>query len=297
MIVPNADVKADTDMTSARLENVSINKASLRVSEQIKIGAESLNIDKTSKKFDDVDLNAISGDYEYIVTENKATITKYNGLGTDISIPSEIDGYSVTSIGESAFYGSFSLTSVAIPSSVTSIGDSAFMRCDRLTQVTIPSSVTTIGNGAFMLSVKLTNITIPEGVISIGNSTFRGCSGLTSITISENVTTIGNDAFLGCRSLKNINIPDNITSIGDNAFSGCRSLTSVTIPEGVVNIGNFAFKNSNLIEAKFLGDAPTMGFDVFDNSAPEFKIYYLFDKSGYTNPWYDYPTQPFVFVS
>ena len=56
---------------------------------------------------------------------------------------------SVTSIGESAFYGCSSLTSVTIPDSVTEIGFAAFCDCSSLANVTIPDSVTTIEYGAF----------------------------------------------------------------------------------------------------------------------------------------------------
>ena len=55
---------------------------------------------------------------------------KYSGV---IEIPSNIavDGvkFSVTSIGERAFWECTGLTSVTIPNSVTSIGDDAFHKC------------------------------------------------------------------------------------------------------------------------------------------------------------------------
>ena len=56
---------------------------------------------------------------------------------------------SVTSIGDSAFWGCRSLSDIVIPSSVTSIGDSAFWDCSSLSKIVIPSSVTSIGDCAF----------------------------------------------------------------------------------------------------------------------------------------------------
>ncbi|MCD7797490.1 MAG: leucine-rich repeat domain-containing protein [Clostridiales bacterium] len=47
---------------------------------------------------------ATSGDYEYTVSNGTAEITGYTGLETELTIPSTIDGYTVTSIGEDAFY-------------------------------------------------------------------------------------------------------------------------------------------------------------------------------------------------
>ncbi len=72
----------------------------------------------------------------------------------NITIPDTVSynntTYSVTSIGDWAFYDCRGLTSVTIPNSVTSIGNSAFYGCRALlTSVTIGNSVTSIGNSAF----------------------------------------------------------------------------------------------------------------------------------------------------
>lgn len=51
----------------------------------------------------------------------------------------------ITSIGDLAFKGCTTLTSVAIPNNVTRIGEFAFESCDGLSSVIIPNSVTSIG--------------------------------------------------------------------------------------------------------------------------------------------------------
>ena len=151
----------------------------------------------------------------------------------------------VTSIGDDAFCGCDSLTSITIPNSVTSIGDSAFFDCSSLTSITIPDSVTSIGGCAFFYCSSLTSITIPDSVTSIDEWTFRNCSSLTSITVPHGVTSIGNYAFWGCSSLKSITIPDSATSIGKWAIKDCSSLTSITLPDSVTEIGEEAFQGCN----------------------------------------------------
>ena len=173
---------------------------------------------------------------------------------------------SVTSIGNSAFYGCTGLTSIIIPNSVTSIGSSAFSNCYGLTNVTIPNSVTSIGSWAFdncygltavhisdlsawcnidfdnndsnpliyaknlyLNGSKVTNLIIPNEVIEIKEVAFRGCTGLTSVTIPNSVTSIGEEAFYGCTNLTSVEIPNSVTSIGDWAFSGCNIETVINL--------------------------------------------------------------------
>ncbi len=147
----------------------------------------------------------------------------------------------VTSIGNYAFDGCSSLTSITIPDSVTSIGERAFQICTSLTSITIGDSVTSIGDSAFSGCDSLTSITIPDSVTSIGNRAFSGCSSLANITIPNSVMSIGEWAFSNCENLTSITIPEGVTSIGDYAFYDCYRLTSITIPDSVTSIGDYAF--------------------------------------------------------
>ena len=168
-----------------------------------------------------------------------------------ITIPETVKGYSVKSIGNSAFSGCTGLTSVTISNGVTSIGSYAFSDCTGMRSVSIPNSVTSIGERAFSGCTGLTSLTIPRNVTSIGNNAFDSCRSLTSISVASGNTvfdsrdncnaiieTQTNTLIRGC---KNTRIPDSVTSIGERAFSGCSTLTSIIIPESVTSIGASAF--------------------------------------------------------
>ncbi|MBQ3668261.1 MAG: leucine-rich repeat domain-containing protein [Clostridia bacterium] len=221
----------------------------------------------------------LSGDYSYVVLEDgTAEITEYSGSDDVLEIPSELDGLTVTSIGDIAFSWCSSLTAVTIPDSITSIGDFAFFRCTSLRAVAIPDNITSIGdNNPFAVCTNLKEIyvsiehpylvtidgvlfskpdmrlicypcglkakeyAIPQGVQIISNYAFDYCSSLTKVTIPDSVTSIYEGAFSFCRSLTEVTIPDNITAIGAFVFYDCLSLTEITIPDSVTNIGENAF--------------------------------------------------------
>ena len=192
---------------------------------------------------------------------------------------------SVTTIGNSAFSGCSSLTSISIPNSVTSIGEEAFDNCSSLTSVTIGNSVTSIGDYAFYNCSSLTSISIPNSVTSIGYSAFNGCSSLTSITIGESVKSIGNYAFKYCSSLTSIvwniknyadfssysyspfyDIRSQITSftfgnsveyIPSYLCYGMTHLQSIVIPEGVTSIGSSAFDDCSSLTSITIGNSVT----------------------------------------
>jgi hypothetical protein len=69
---------------------------------------------------------AAEAQFAYSATNGAVTVTGCTGPGGAVSIRGTINGRPVTSIGESAFWGCSSLTSVTIGNGVTNIGEGAF---------------------------------------------------------------------------------------------------------------------------------------------------------------------------
>ena len=152
---------------------------------------------------------------------------------------------SATSIGDSAFYDSRSLSNIVIPNSVTSIGDSAFEGCNSLGSLVIPNSVINIGKGAFKWCKSLAEVVIPNSVTNIGEFAFCGCSSLAEVVIPNSVTNIGKGTFANCSYLADVVIPDGVTSIGNNAFMSCSSLEYISLPKSVICLNGNPFFNWN----------------------------------------------------
>lgn len=202
------------------------------------------------------------------------TITKYTGTESTVILPSTINSWPVTKIGEDALKDNTTITSVTIPASVTEIGANAFAGCTNLTSVTYGGDWSNLtiqsGNPAvqdaanaplfdfeFILNntaVVVTNykyngaaadVTIPsryqgKPVTTIGHAAFFN-SAVTSVTIPDSVTSISDEAFINCPKLTNISIPNSVTYIGFSAFSSCTSLKSITLPSSLSFISGALF--------------------------------------------------------
>ena len=222
--------------------------------------------------------------YTYSVTDGKATIGTGETVKTAVSpkptgrltVPSELGGYPVTGLGESAFYNCTGVTDVTIPNGVTHIGPRAFSCCSGLVNVTIGSGVTSIEPYVFPSCVNLRNIAVDpantaymsqDGMLLTKDGTMLvyGVGG--DVEIPSGVATIGTSAFFG-RKLKSIRFSGSVTNIGSWAFGFCHDL-DMSIPNTILKIGDYAFvecRNLNLwLPRRFEGNLNSSVFKQCSN--------------------------------
>ena len=176
-------------------------------------------------------------------------------LSGQITIPSQIDGQTITGIAANAFENQTGITRITLPGTLTTIGTGAFDGCEALTNITLPSTITNVGEGAFSGCDNL-NITVSasnpkycaEGNILYNkNKTELIAAGniASTMTLLESVTEISPYAFEGNSKLVTIYIKNSPT-ISQYAFANCENLKNVyfytyTVPEVELN----AFLNDN----------------------------------------------------
>jgi len=183
---------------------------------------------------------AVQAQYTYTTnSDNTITITGYTGSGGAVTIPSTINGYPVTSIGEIAFQSNTNLTSVTIPNSVTNIGDRAFFFCTNMTSVTILNSVTSIGEEAFSWCFSLTSVYFQGNAPSVSNdgTVFSGDNNVTvyymPLTTGWGGTFGGLPTVLWNPQMQNLGVQSN--QFGFN-ITGSRNL--VIVVEACTNLAN-----------------------------------------------------------
>jgi len=197
-----------------------------------------------------------SGEWLYTVQEDETVeIHRYKGKSAYVTIPEELDGKTVSSIGIGAFSLAVNMMIVNIPDSITHIDANPFICPDNnLETIYVSDTHPYLGviNGVLFSKpdkrliscssgLKLESYSVPEGVKIIGTLAFQDCSTLKEVELPSSVTSIENSAFQGCSSLKKVNLPEGITSMGDYVFKSCSSLENVTLPTSLTSIGRSAF--------------------------------------------------------
>ena len=182
-----------------------------------------------------------------------------------VTIPAEIGGMQVTSIGSHAFLWNTQLISVDLSqAAITEIGSFAFNGCGLLEVVTFPNTLTKIGELAFDGCKSLKEVTFPDTLQTIGYQAFNSNEKLTSVDLSNTtVTTLGKLTFSKCTALREVILPSNLTELASSVFTDCKHVESIRLksslegvvfelPESLISIGYQCFKNcfADGVEAK-----------------------------------------------
>lgn len=217
-------------------------------------GQTGVNVPVTANIGDTFDVGNLS--YKVIGTDSaEAELTSGASFTEEnLVIPSTVEyngvTYTVTSIGDNAFYENQKIKTVSFPDTLTSIGKQAFMRCFGLEgQLTLPDSITSIGSYAFAsffanpqayVTNKITSVKLPANLETLGKNAFEACRHLESVTFPDNLTEISEKAFWRCEALTAVNWPQKLEKIGSQAFQ-YTGLTEVRLPATVTEIGDTAF--------------------------------------------------------
>ncbi len=187
--------------------------------------------------------------------------------GKTLTIPSSINGYTVSEIGYYEDMETFSnfassgCKKAVIPDTVKTIGIKAFSQSFCLEEVEFgsDSQLELILQEAFRDCRFLKSITIPASVETIDVAAFANTDlgesflfsdtfSLTTVNFAEGskLKVIGEAAFQLQKSIETIELPDSLEKIAAGAFYECTGLTSITIPESVNTIEEEAFHNCSL---------------------------------------------------
>ena len=209
--------------------------------------------------------------------DGNTAITGYKKLTSNLTVPSAIEGYAVTSIADNAF-------------------ENITVADEKIT-ITIPECVNTIGVEAFYGSSSV-EIIVEGALTSVGEAAFYGCAGLRSVKFGDGITKISAEAFVGCASLKSVHIPKTVKVIEENAFDDCVSLETVLIYPDLETIEDQAFFGTDLQVIYFCGtetEADTFFADgaVIQGQNPQIKgadilIYSEEEPSDKTNSYDGY---------
>ena len=177
--------------------------------------------------------------FEYEVMENgNARIVAFSGPEEFIEIPSEIDGYKVTEIGDNAV-NCFTTTELIIPDTVEKMGTQALYNCHLVTRLTMPISAITEEDSLHGLE-NLNELILTEGTGKAVDYEYtwqtpwhESVFSITTLSLPKKLKRIGNNSFAGFTRVQTVKLPRDLEEIGKRAFYNWLSLTKLELPNTV----------------------------------------------------------------
>jgi hypothetical protein len=216
-----------------------------------------------------------SGDWGYSVfSDGTVVIRGYRGDDETVTIPSQINGRTVTEIDDLAiFIGTNPLDTtkeIILPNTIRKINAGAFMNCINLVKINIPDSLKEIGARAFYGCSSLKTVNLNK-VEKLGFGVFEKCSALEQITIPGTIKTIPEWAFHKCTGLKSLVINSGVTTIEKEAALNTPALERIVIPDSVSSVGEYAF--CYLCEFHKVNEGSYVGYYEYTLNADNLKEY------------------------
>ena len=199
--------------------------------------------------------------YEYTVSDEEVTITKYLGSDETVNVPAEIDGKPVVAMAIGAFAKNEVIKTVVLPDSIKTIGQSAFAGCANLERINV-ENVTSFGPYAFFECAALKNVEFNDTIETLPVYLFSECSSLESVKLPKALKALSNHLFDACENLKSVDIPSEVTLIDRSAFENA-GIETIVIPDSVKEIGDYAFENAPLTSVSFGKNVEKFGSLVF----------------------------------
>ncbi len=195
-------------------------------------------------------------DFEYMYIDGGCVyITRYIGNSEVVNIPEEIDGRTVSTVGDRIFLGKDFIKEVNVPKTVTSLkyspAESFLNKSLEVINVDEENETFSSQNGvlfskdgkvlyAYPTAKKDVEYTIPDEVTKINTMAFYGNLYLTNLTVNSSVKSIEYFAFENMNSLKELNYAV-ISNDYSPSFIGANELEKVYIAREVTSINKYSF--------------------------------------------------------
>ena len=169
------------------------------------------------------------------------TISQYTDAHKELTLPDDINGAPLTTIGERSFLENENILSVVLPETIDTIDSYAFAWSSLRTISFMNEHYHLIDDGAFESS-RLESAVLPKQVNLFGRGVFGGCWKLTDVVLPETIHSIPPYTFIECESLRTIVLPDSVFTVDECAFYGCTGLRDIQWPEALNMIDKEAFE-------------------------------------------------------
>lgn len=179
--------------------------------------------------------------------KDEVKITKYAGKDSIVTVPSQIAGKNVTTLGDEAFANNEFITEVYLPS-IKTIGKSVFQGARNLQKVEA-NAATEIGTNVFKKCSNLQQVEINK-VSELPKELFKNCVKLQTVEAGY-AWSIKKGAFYGCENLEEVNAPM-VQYMDDEVFYNCKSLKQANFPRIYLIVDQYAFYGCSSLEEVYM---------------------------------------------